>query len=146
MYICLFILSIVISANINAKTKGGIDLEAVMKQMRFEYTQAMKTDSAEKFTAHIIAFNKQLELAKQYPHSKERLQKATEGLNKVAIIINAVTLPVTKNSLDQVKKDLYVIDDLRNEYHDKKPSLWQRFYEIFFGVSEGSEPLILIAD
>jgi soluble cytochrome b562 len=143
---CLFILSIALSPPINAKTKGGIDLEAVMKQMRFEYTQAMKTDSAEKFTAHIIAFNKQLKLAKQYPHSKERLQKATEGLDKVAFAINAVALPVAQNNLKQVKKELYIIDDLRNQYHDKKPSLWQRFYEMFFGVSEGNEPIILLEE
>ncbi len=50
------LLAMVFSTLAVAQTKNGIDLEAVMKQMRFEYSQAMKTDSALKFNQHIREF------------------------------------------------------------------------------------------
>ena len=138
------ILMILFSSMLNAKEKDGIDLQAVMKQMRFEYTQAMKTDSVEIFNQHILAFKTQLSIAKKFPHTVERLQKATEGLNKVSAVVDALPLPASLDTLQEVKESLYVIDDLRDEYHDKKPSLWQRFFEMFFGLEEGNEALVLL--
>ena len=118
---------------LNAKAKDGIDLQAVMKQMRFEYTQAMKTDSVEIFNQHILAFKTQLSIAKKFPHTVERLQKATEGLNKVSAVVDALPLPASLDTLQEVKESLYVIDDLRDEYHDKKTKFMATFFfEMFF--------------
>ena len=133
----LAVLLLVVTAGLyssiaTAQIKGGIDLEAVMKQMRFEYTQAMKTDSTEKFNQHITEFKKQLKIAGTFPFNKERKVKALEGLDKVTVALNAVQLPVNAENLAQSKQALYVIDDLRNDYHDKKPSLWQRFIALIF--------------
>ncbi|MEH6445615.1 MAG: cytochrome b562, partial [Oceanospirillaceae bacterium] len=127
-----------------AKTVDGIDLEAVMKQMRFEFNQAMKTDSAATMTLHIQAFKQQLSKAKQFPFSKERIEKATEGLGKVTNKIEQITLPITAQSLDQSKQLLAAIDDIKEQYHDKKVSLWDRFYEQLFGENEDNAKLILL--
>ncbi|EPJ47279.1 MAG: hypothetical protein OFPII_14130 [Osedax symbiont Rs1] len=115
-----------------------------MKQMRFEYSQAMKTDSALKFNQHIRDFKLQLKIAQQFPHSIERQKKALEGLEKVALAVTKVALPVSSDNLAQAKLDLHIIDDLRRQYHDKKVSLWQRFYEMFFGVDESNQEIILL--
>ncbi len=138
------LLAMVFSTLTVAQTKNGIDLEAVMKQMRFEYSQAMKTDSALKFNQHIRDFKLQLKIAQQFPHSIERQKKALEGLEKVALAVTKVALPVSSDNLAQAKLDLHIIDDLRRQYHDKKVSLWQRFYEMFFGVDESNQEIILL--
>ncbi|MFT5706761.1 MAG: soluble cytochrome b562 [Oceanospirillaceae bacterium] len=127
-----------------AKTVDGIDLEAVMKQMRFEYNQALKTDSPETMTLHIQAFKHQLSKAKRFPFSKERLEKAKEGLEKVTNKIEQITLPITAQSIDQSKELLAAIDDIKEQYHDKKVSLWDRFYEKLFGEDENNQKLILL--
>ncbi|EPJ50221.1 MAG: hypothetical protein OFPI_20460 [Osedax symbiont Rs2] len=135
--VLLLLLGVTLYSSIaTAQIKGGIDLEAVMKQMRFEYTQAMKTGSAEKFNQHILEFKKQLKIAAGFPYNKERKVKALEGLDKVTVALNAVKLPIDAENLAQSKQALYVIDDLRNDYHDKKPSLWQRFIALIFAGDE----------
>ncbi len=122
------------------------DLESIMKQMRFEYTRALKTDSEQVLTTHIEAFKAQLKLAKNYPHNKERREKALEGLNKVSAVIDSITLPVAANELTAVRQTLAKIDDIKEQYHDKKVSLWERFYERLFGENEDNEKLILIEE
>jgi len=127
-----------------AQTKDGIDLEAVMKQMRFEYIQAMKSESTERFSQHLKNFKQQLVIAQQFPFNEQRVEKATQGLNKVLSVVNQLKLPITADELQEAKRALHIIDDLRDEYHDKKPSLWERFYEMFFGPDEKNPPLILL--
>jgi len=127
-----------------AQTKDGIDLEAVMKQMRFEYNQAMKSDSTAVFNKHLNEFKKQLGIAQQFPFNEQRIEKATQGLDKVARVVNQLNEPATLDELNNAKQQLAVIDDLKKEYHDKKPSLWERFYEIIFGADENNPPLILL--
>lgn len=133
-----------VAQTLQAQTKAGIDLEAVMKQMRFEYNQAMKSETTENFNRHLVAFKGQLEIAQKFPFSKQRLEKATQGLNKVALVAHDVQPLTDIRQLKTAKQNLNLIDDLRKEYHDKKPSLWQRFYEMFFGADENSPKLILL--
>jgi len=127
-----------------AQTKNGIDLEAVMKQMRFEYNQTMKSDSTAVFNKHLNEFKKQLGIAQQFPFNEQRIEKATQGLDKVAKVVNQLNKPSTLDELNKAKQQLAVIDNLKEEYHDKKPSLWERFYEIIFGADENNPPLILL--
>ena len=137
----IFLLSVNYSI---ANTNAAIDLEAVMKQMRFEYTQAIKAPTASVFNQRMLEFKRQLAIAQQFEFSKPRQLKATEGLGKVEAAIDKLNLPVTAASLAVEKSKLEVIDDLRRQYHDKKPSLWERFFELFFGPNEEKEPLILL--
>ncbi len=129
-----------------AKIKSGIDLEAVMKQMRFEYIQAVKAPTASVFNRRMWEFKRQLDIAQQFEFTKQRREKATEGLNKVASVINKLNLPVSAANLKAAKKSIEFIDDLRRQYHDKKPSLWERFFELFFGPNKENEALILLDD
>lgn len=140
--ICLLVLLPINFASANDKT----DLESIMKQMRFEYNRAMKTDSAKVMTTHLQAFNVQLKKAKDFPHNKQRREKALEGLNKVTQIIDSISLPVTANELEGVRKQLSEIDKIKEQYHDKKVSLWERFYEQLFGANKENETLELIED
>ena len=127
-----------------AQTKNTIDLEAVMKQMRFEYNLAMKSDSTAVFNKHLNAFKKQLGIARQFPFNEQRIEKATQGLDKVANVVDQLNRPTTLDELNNAKQQLAIIDDLKEEYHDKKPSLWERFYEMIFGADENNPPLILL--
>ena len=127
-----------------ALTVDGIDLTATMKQMRFEYGQAMKTDSVDVFNRHITQFKQQLSIAQQFKFTKERELKAAEGLNRVASVINSIPAIISEQNLAVTKEQLAEIELLRDQYHDKKPSLWQRFLELIFGEDENNEKLILL--
>ena len=117
-----------------------------MKQMRFEYSRAMKTDSEKVMTTHLRAFKVQLNEAKSFPFNKQRREKALAGLNKVALIIDGISLPVKATELDGVREQLAKIDKIKEKYHDKKVSLWERFYEQLFGENEENEKLRLLED
>lgn len=120
------------------------DLVAIMKQMRFEYNQAIKAESGEVMAKHLNAFKAQLAKAKAYPHHKDRKEKAIEGLNKVAQVIASIELPIENSEIESAKKKLAEIDQIKEQYHDKKVSLWERFYERIFGENEKNEKLILL--
>lgn len=142
--ITLLILLLILSTATTAQTRAGIDLEAVMKQMRFEYTQALKSETSQAFNQHITEFKRQLKIARQFPFTDERVEKATRGLKEVTTIVEQLQLPIQSSALEAAKRSLYSIDDLRKKYHDKKPSLWERFYEMLFGIDENNPPLILL--
>lgn len=139
--ICLMMLSI---TSIDAQT--DVDLSPIMKQMRFEYNRAMKAESGALMSDHIKAFKQQLNKAQNYPFNKQRIDKATEGLSKVAAIIDSIQLPIDDNAVEATKKKLSQIDQIKEQYHDKKVSLWDRFYEQIFGPDDNNEKLILIDD
>jgi len=138
------VLFCVVSLPSYALTVDGIDLTATMKQMRFEYTQAMKTDSVDVFNRHIQQFKHQLTIAQEFKFTKERELKAAEGLNKVAAVLNSIPAIISEQNLVATKEQLAVIEQLRDQYHDKKPSLWERFLELIFGEDENNEKLILL--
>ena len=129
-------------SNANDKT----DLESIMKQMRFEYSRAMKTDSEAVMTTHLQAFKVQLNEAKSFPHNKQRREKALEGLNKVAKIVDNISLPIKASELESVREQLAMIDKIKEQYHDKKVSLWERFYEQLFGENDENEKLKLLEE
>ncbi|MGB1236691.1 MAG: cytochrome b562 [Pseudomonadales bacterium] len=125
----LLTLSLLFCLSAHAQISGGINLEAVMKQMRFEYKQALKTNSAEKFEQYIINFKRELAQAKRFPFTDKRRAKAQEGLNKVSDVLQQ--LPQIENSADlaRAKELLAALEQLQTQYHDKKPkTFWQKLF------------------
>ena len=117
----------------------GIDLRVTMKQMRFEYNQAMKTESIDTFNLHLIQFKQQLAIANKFKFPDEKRDKAEEGLNKVTTLIDSLFLPITAENLSKTKERLSIIDELRDQYHDKKPSVWQHLWQMVFGEEIAEE-------
>lgn len=116
-----------------AQISGGIDLEATMKQMRFEYKQLMKTRSIDKFNQHLSLFKEKLAVAQTFPFTKARKEKALEGLGKVAKLVDSILVPTNQEMLLVEQQKLRVIDQLREQYHDKKEKgIWQ----IMFGSDD----------
>lgn len=125
LIICLLFSTLVNSAEINS-----IELKVTMKQMRLAYTQAMKTTSADEFTAHIAEMSKRLAVAQSYNFSPDRAEMSNQGLDKVESVLNSIQkIDVTDTNLDLAKSKLEQVDSLRKEYHKKsKPSVWSLIF------------------
>jgi len=124
------IVSLLFSTLVNSAEIDSIDLKVTMKQMRLAYTQAMKTTSADEFTAHIDEMSKRLTVAQSYNFSPDRAQMSNQGLDKVEAILNSIQqTDITTENLAVAKAKLEDVDSLRKEYHKKsKPSVWQLIF------------------
>ncbi|MCE2594867.1 hypothetical protein K6Y31_08575 [Motilimonas cestriensis] len=112
-----------------ALANSSIDLEATMKKMKFEISQAYKTESKDEFKSHITSFSQLLQQAKAYSFPPERKDVSMEGLNKVSAVVEKITLEMDDKPLPELKAHLRDIDDLRKEYHKKnKPSIWENLF------------------
>ena len=124
----VIILSVFFSSIALANT-SKIDLAATMKNMKFELSEAYKTESKKEFKLHIDKFSALLATAKRYPYSPERKEVSLQGLNKVAAVVEGINRDLETKPLADVKSQLRAIDDLRKEYHKKnKPSIWQSLF------------------
>jgi soluble cytochrome b562 len=124
------IISLLFSTLVNSAEINSIELKVTMKQMRLAYTQAMKTTSADEFTAHIDEMSKRLAVAQSYNFSPDRAEMSHQGLDKVESVLNSIQkIDVTDTNLDLAKSKLEKVDSLRKEYHKKsKPSVWSLIF------------------
>ncbi|MFO6422582.1 cytochrome b562 [Motilimonas sp. KMU-193] len=113
----------------SASFASQVDLEATMKKMKFEVSQAYKAQDLATFTAHIDSFSELVATAKRYPFPSERKTVSLEGLDKVEQAVSLIKQEIAAGELENAKQHLKTIDDLRKEYHKKdKPSVWQKFF------------------
>ncbi|MCE2571988.1 cytochrome b562 [Motilimonas eburnea] len=114
---------------LSASFASQIDLEATMKKMKFEVSQAYKAQDMATFSNHIDSFSQLVSDAKRYSFPAERKEVSLEGLNKVEQAVDLIQQDIAAGELDKAKQHLKTIDDLRKEYHKKnKPSVWQKFF------------------
>ncbi|WP_456295622.1 cytochrome b562 [Vibrio sp. AK197] len=105
------------------------DLKSLMKQMRLEFKHAASATSVEEMKEPIIELDKLVEQAKRgvYPVEKEAIYM--EGFNKLSVAIEEVEQHLEAGDLQQAQQSLRSVDDLREEYHDKRnPSIWSKLF------------------
>lgn len=114
---------------VSASFASQVDLQATMKKMKFEVSQAYKAQDMDTFSAHIDSFAQLVAEAKRYSFPAERKEVSLQGLNKVEQAVVLIQQEIAAGELDNAKQHLKTIDDLRKEYHKKdKPSVWQKFF------------------
>lgn len=114
---------------VSASFASQVDLQATMKKMKFEVSQAYKAQDMATFSAHIDSFAQLVAEAKRYSFPAERKEVSLQGLNKVEQAVVLIQQEIAAGELDNAKQHLKTIDDLRKEYHKKdKPSVWQKFF------------------
>ena len=105
-----------------------IDLKRVMKKMRFHYSQAARTPSADEFNRHVGEFKTLLSSSLRYNYAKEKRNTSMEGLKKVETLVNSLPEATTDN-LFELQKQWREVDQLRVDYHKKvKPSIWDLIF------------------
>lgn len=120
------IVALLITANVYA---NGFDLKATMKEMKMEFKHAADAQTIEEMEAPISKLTQLINQAKQgvYPPEKQTLY--LEGFNKLTITLGSINTHLKAGELEQAKQELRQVDDLREEYHDKRnPSIWSKLF------------------
>ncbi len=123
------LLSALILISSSSVWAAGIDLKATMKQMRFEFKQAASASSVDEMRVPIAKLDDLVEQAKQGVYPPEKQEIYLEGFNKLSVAIDEVEHHLDAGQLEQAKQSLRVVDELREEYHDKRnPSIWGKLF------------------
>lgn len=108
---------------------ADFDLKATMKQMKQTFKQAAQAQTIEEMQQPIIDLNQLVEQAKQGDYPPEKKDIYLEGFNKLTVALEKIETELQAGQFEAAKESLKQIDDLREEYHDKRnPSIWQRLF------------------
>ncbi|SDH17888.1 soluble cytochrome b562 [Vibrio xiamenensis] len=123
------LLSALILVSASQAWATGIDLKATMKQMRLEFKQAASASSVDEMRVPIAKLDDLVEQAKQGVYPPEKQDIYLEGFNKLSVAIDDVENHLDAGDLEQAKQSLRTVDELREEYHDKRnPSIWSKLF------------------
>ncbi|MBA5764013.1 cytochrome b562 family protein [Vibrio sp. 404] len=105
------------------------DLKSAMKQMKLDFKHAAEAQTVEEMQQAMVNFNQLLDASKQAQYPDEKKALYMEGFEKLTITINGINQELEQGDLQGAKQQLKVIDDLREEYHDKRnPSIWSKLF------------------
>lgn len=105
------------------------DLKSAMKQMKLDFKHAAEAQTVEDMQRAMVSFNQLIDASQQaqYPDEKQALYK--EGFEKLSVTIDSINQELDQGDLQGAKQQLKLIDDLREEYHEKRnPSIWSKLF------------------
>ncbi|KJY72079.1 cytochrome b562 [Vibrio nigripulchritudo] len=106
------------------------DLSANMKQMKLAFNQAAEATTIEGMRAPIEEFEQLVILSANGSYPPEREELYQSGFSKLTKAVERIETKLNEGDLDGAKTILREIDDLREEYHDKKkPSIWSMLFD-----------------
>ena len=108
---------------------ASVDLEQTMKNMGFQFKQAIEaTDSATLLPVldELIA---QTEQAQQATFAADKAEQFREGLAKVLTELGAAKAAAQQDDIASAQQHLRQVDALRKQYHkQRKVSIWQLLF------------------
>lgn len=108
---------------------AAVDLEQTMKNMGFQFKQAIEaTDSATLLPVldELIA---QTEQAQQATFAADKAEQFREGLAKVLTELGAAKAAAQQDDIASAQQHLRQVDALRKQYHkQRKVSIWQLLF------------------
>ena len=105
------------------------DLKATMQQMKLEFIHAVEAQTVEEMSESMASFNALLQASHQASYPDEKRSLYLEGFEKIGGVVNSVERQLEQGNLEEAKKQLESIDELRVEYHDKRnPSIWSKLF------------------
>ncbi|WGV98935.1 cytochrome b562 [Vibrio sp. YMD68] len=128
-----FLMSLGLSLALNVVSLSAVandfNMTETMKKMGFEFREADQAESVEVMQVAVTNLSELVELAINADHPQEKSELYNEGFNKLTVAIDTVETYLAKGDLDQAKKELREVDDLRVEYHRKRnPSIWSKIF------------------
>ncbi|WP_086981304.1 cytochrome b562 [Vibrio aphrogenes] len=119
-------IALLVTANVYA---AGFDLKATMKEMKLEFKQAAEAQTIDEMKAPVTKLKALVDNAKQGSYPAEKQQVYLEGFNKLTVTLNSVESSLEAGQFDAAKQELRQVDELREEYHDKRnPSIWSKLF------------------
>lgn len=94
------------------------ELEQPMKNIGFNYKQAVKADDAVTMEKHIKEMKAQLDVAKEKNMPAAKKEKFLEGMNKVQSELDASLAALQAGDQEKARAHLAKVNDLKKEYHD----------------------------
>jgi len=105
------------------------DLKTAMKQMKLDFKHAAEAQTVEDMQQAMSSFNQLLDASKQAQYPDEKKALYMEGFEKLTLTIDGINQELEQGDLQGAKQQLKVIDELREEYHDKRnPSIWSKLF------------------
>ncbi len=108
---------------------GDFDLKAAMKQMKIEFKHAAEATQVSEMQSAVKQLTTLVEQSKGGEYPPEKTDLYLEGFNKLSGALNEVSHELENGDLEAAKQKLRSVDQLREEYHDKRnPSIWSKFF------------------
>ena len=105
------------------------DLKTAMKQMKLDFKHAAEAQTVEDMQQAMSSCNQLLDASKQAQYPDEKKALYMEGFEKLTLTIDGINQELEQGDLQGAKQQLKVIDELREEYHDKRnPSIWSKLF------------------
>ncbi|MDX3774943.1 cytochrome b562 [Chromatiaceae bacterium AAb-1] len=105
------------------------DLEAVMKNMGFQFKQAADATTANEVLPYLYELTQLTQQATQAHFPEEKAVIYREGLDLVLAELQAAEQAAATDDMAQVKIHLRQIDDLRKKYHkERRSSIWKLLF------------------
>lgn len=105
------------------------DLEAVMKNMGFQFKQAVSATTAAEARPHLTELAVLTRQATQANFPEDKAAVYNEGLDKLMVEVLAAKQAADSDNLVQLKVHLQQIDELRKQYHkERRSSIWKLLF------------------
>ncbi|EMQ2876397.1 cytochrome b562 [Vibrio navarrensis] len=121
--------ALILSSFHGAANAAGVDLKQNMQQMKLEFRHAAEAQDISSMQAAVTQLQALVESSKRgiYPAEKDGIYQ--EGFNKLSVALSKIDQELKQGDLQQAKQALREIDQLREEYHDKRnPSIWSKLF------------------
>ncbi len=119
-------LAMLLSSSVAA---SDYDLKAAMQQMKLDFKQAAEAQTVSEMQHAMDSFAMLLDASKQATYPSEKQELYQEGFNRLKLSVDKINQQLEQGNLDAAQQQLRTIDQLREEYHDKRnPSIWSKIF------------------
>ncbi len=120
------VLAMLLSSSVAA---SDYDLKAAMQQMKLDFKQAAEAQTISEMQHAMDSFAMLLDASKQATYPSEKQELYQEGFNRLKLSVDKINQQLEQGNLDAAQQQLRTIDQLREEYHDKRnPSIWSKIF------------------
>ncbi|RJX75777.1 cytochrome b562 family protein [Vibrio sinensis] len=108
---------------------ADVDLKSNMKQMKVEFKQAVESTTTVEMQQALSEFKSLIQSSKQGEYPPEKQDLYMEGFDRLLVTVDQVQQDLDSKGLEAARTSLKQLDDLREEYHDKRnPSIWSKIF------------------
>ena len=108
---------------------AAVDLEQTMKNMGFQFKQAIEATDGTTLLPLLNELIAQPEQAQQATFAADKAEQFRDGLAKVLTELGAAKVAAQQDDIASAQQHLRQVDALRKQYHkQRKVSIWQLLF------------------
>lgn len=109
--------------------QAAVDVEKTMKNMGFEFKQAIESSDSAKLAEHLNELIRLTQQAQQASFPADKAEQFQQGLTEVLAELEKAQHAANEGDLPQAQQHLRQVDTLRKHYHKlRKVSFWQLLF------------------